>query len=220
MCDIDLWMVCWFSSHGESRARYSLTEPIPLQIEHAAIEFIMEPFHPSCPSLRTMKTSSAQWCRVVTSCFTHNWETCGGWEGLIPSHTGPKDLPTSQVPGLHHIWWGCQAWGKIAQMTAALTKLKPVWIDRSISLFQDMTNELLCHIHLPVCFWIMDCHCRTAKKNANHGNEVLPQDTTHFIQRLYTLYTLYTTHFIQRSTRKSVPRSSRQLDHTKTFWPL
>ena len=37
--------------------------------------------------------------------------------------------------------------------------------------------------HLPVCLWIMDPHSRTPKKNTSHGNEVLPQDTTHLIQR-------------------------------------
>ena len=29
----------------------------------------------------------------------------------------------------------------------------------------------------------MDPHSRAPKKNTNHGNEVLPQDTTHLIQR-------------------------------------
>ena len=29
----------------------------------------------------------------------------------------------------------------------------------------------------------MDPHSRTPKKNTSHGNEVLPQDTTHLIQR-------------------------------------
>ena len=42
-----------------------------------------------------------------------------------------------------------------------------------------------CHIHLLVCLWIMDPHSRAPKKNTNHGNEVLPQDTTHLIQRPY-----------------------------------
>ena len=38
----------------------------------------------------------------------------------------------------------------IAQTTAALTRLKPVWNDRNISQFQDTTDALPCHIHLPV----------------------------------------------------------------------
>ena len=41
---------------------------------------------------------------------------------------------------------------RIAQTTAALTRLKPVWIDKSIfSQLQDTTDALPCHIHLPVC---------------------------------------------------------------------
>ena len=49
--------------------------------------------------------------------------------------------------------------------------------------FQDTTDALPCHIHLPVCLRIMDPHSRALKKNISHGNEVLPQDTTHLIQR-------------------------------------
>ena len=51
------------------------------------------------------------------------------------------------------------------------------------SQFQDMTDALPCHIHLPLCLWIMDPHSRAPKKNASHGKEMLPQDTTHLIQR-------------------------------------
>ena len=51
------------------------------------------------------------------------------------------------------------------------------------SQFQDTTDALHCHIHLPVCLWIMDPHSRAPKKNTSHGNEVLPQDTRHLIQR-------------------------------------
>ena len=64
---------------------------------------------------------------------------------------------------------------RIAQTTTALTKLKPVWNDRSISLSSK--------IHLPVCLWILDPHSRAPKKNTSNGNEVLPPDTTHYIQR-------------------------------------
>ena len=72
---------CLFSSHGESQAKYNLTEPIPLQVEHVAVVFILD-FRLSGPG-------------VDTSYFTHNWETRGGRERLIPSRTGPKDLPTA-----------------------------------------------------------------------------------------------------------------------------
>ena len=50
------------------------------------------------------------------------------------------------------------------------------------SQFKDMTDALLCHIHFPVCMWIIDPHSRAAK-NASHRNEVLPQDTTHLTHR-------------------------------------
>ena len=40
---------------------------------------------------------------------------------------------------------------RIAQTTAALTKLKPVWNDKYFSQPQDTTDALPCHIHLPVC---------------------------------------------------------------------
>ena len=51
------------------------------------------------------------------------------------------------------------------------------------SQLQDMTDALPCHIHLPVCLWIMDPHSRAPKKNTSHENDVLPQGTTHLIQR-------------------------------------
>ena len=41
---------------------------------------------------------------------------------------------------------------RIAQATAAFTRLKPVWNDGSIfSQLLDTTDALPCHIHLPVC---------------------------------------------------------------------
>ena len=39
---------------------------------------------------------------------------------------------------------------RLAQTTASLTRLKPVWNDSSISQCQDMTDALPCHIHLPI----------------------------------------------------------------------
>ena len=41
---------------------------------------------------------------------------------------------------------------RIAQTTAALTRLKPIWIDKEyFSQLQDTTDVLPSHIHLPVC---------------------------------------------------------------------
>ena len=91
--------VAWFTSQGDSRAKWNLTEPIPLW----AFEFVMECICLYGPSLRIMKTS-AHWCCVHMSYFTHNWETGGGQECLIPSRTGPKSctLPPSRQVSCHH----------------------------------------------------------------------------------------------------------------------
>ena len=51
------------------------------------------------------------------------------------------------------------------------------------SQFQDTTVAFPCQIHLSACLWIMYPHNSTAKKNISHGNEVLPQDTLHLLQR-------------------------------------
>ena len=43
---IQYGMVAGFS-HGDSREKYNLTEPILLQVEHVAVEFVVEPDDPS-----------------------------------------------------------------------------------------------------------------------------------------------------------------------------
>ena len=53
------------------------------------------------------------------------------------------------------------------------------------SQFQNMTDAVPCHIHLALCLWIMDPHSKTAKNNTSHRIEVLPLDTTLFIERPY-----------------------------------
>ena len=46
-----------------------------------------------------------------------------------------------------------EIFSRIAQTTAALTRLKPVWIDKEFfSRLQGTTDALPCHIHFPVCF--------------------------------------------------------------------
>ena len=74
--------------------------------------------------------------------------------------------------------------------------------------FQDTTYAFPCHIHLPVCLWIMDPHSRTPKEEY----ELWKWRAT---ARYYASHTK-----TMLPTRKSVPRSSRQSDHKKTSWPL
>ena len=40
---------------------------------------------------------------------------------------------------------------RIAQTSAALTRLKPVWNDRNISFSSKIRLMLPCHIYLPIC---------------------------------------------------------------------
>ena len=81
-----------------------------------------------------------------------------------------------------------------------------VWIDKSISLCSK--TRLMCFLVTSIFLYACESWTLTAelkkKKNTSHGNKVLTQDTTHLTQR---------------PTRKSVSRSSRQSDHTKTSWP-
>ena len=73
---------------------------------------------------------------------------------------------------------------RIAQATAALTRLKPVWIDKSISINSKirLMRSLVTSIFLYACeSWTLTA--KAPKKNTSHGSEVLPQDTTLLIQR-------------------------------------
>ena len=80
-----------------------------------------------------------------------------------------------------------------------------------------MTNTLPCHVHLPACLRIMDPHSRAPKKNTSHENEVLPQDTTHLIQRpCYQLRSPCQDPAGNRTTRR--PPDNRKETQTAVVW--
>ena len=92
---------------------------------------------------------------------------------------------------------------RIAQATAALTRLKPVWIDKSISLPSKirLTHSLVTSIFLYACeSW-------TLTAELQRRIQVMKMRYYCKILRISTKTML--------PTRKSVPRSSRQLDHMK-----
>ena len=73
---------------------------------------------------------------------------------------------------------------RLAQATAALTRLKPVWNDRSISLSSkiQLIRSLVTSIFLYACeAWTLTAELQ--RRNTSYGNEVLPRDTTHLMQR-------------------------------------
>ena len=72
----------------------------------------------------------------------------------------------------------------LEQATATLTRLKPVWIDKSISL--SFKISLMCSLVTSIFLYACESWTLTAelqRRYTSHGNEVLPQDTTHLIQR-------------------------------------
>ena len=96
------------------------------------------------------------------------------------------DSHNLQVPGLSYNLWGFRAWDTLQDSTDnnSIDKVQSSleW-QEYFSQFQDTSDTLPCHIHLLVCLCIVDPHSRAPKKNTSHGNEVLPQDITHLIQR-------------------------------------
>ena len=107
-------------------------------------------------------------------------------QGNQSKRTEAWDSHKLHVPGLSYIWRGFKAWDTLQDSTDNndIDKVKTS-LERQehFSQFKDTTDELPCHIHHPVCLWIMDPHSRAPKKNTSHRNEVLPQDTSRLIQR-------------------------------------
>ena len=89
---------------------------------------------------------------------------------------------------------------RIAQTTAALTRLKPVWIDKSISL----SSKIRLMRSLVTSIFLYACESWTHSK--------APEKKWGATARYYKSHTK-----TMLPTRKSVPRCSRQLDHTKTW---
>ena len=119
------------------------------------------------------------------------------------------DCHKLQVPGLSYNWWGFQARDILQDSTdnSSIDKVETSleW-QEYFSLFQDTTDVLPCHIHLHV---------------VNHGP--LQQNSKEKYKPwkwgvTTRYYASHTKTMLQ--TRKSMPRSSRQSEYTKAFWPL
>ena len=94
---------------------------------------------------------------------------------------------------------------RIAQATAALTRLKPVWIDKSISLSSKirLTRSLVTSIFLYACkLWTLITEFQ---------RRIQAMEIRCYRKILHISYKDHT------PTRKSVPRSSRRSDHMKTY---
>ena len=91
---------------------------------------------------------------------------------------------------------------RIAQTTAALTRLKPVWIDKSISL----SSKIRLMRSLVTSIFLYACQTWTPTAELQRRIQAMEM----WSARYYTSDTK-----TMLPTRKSVPRSSRQLDHMK-----
>ena len=90
---------------------------------------------------------------------------------------------------------------RIAQTTAALTRLKPVWNNRCI--FLSSKIRLMRSLVTSIFLYASESWTLTAELQ----RRIQAMEMTCYHKIL---------HISMLSTRKSVPRSSRQLDHTKT----
>ena len=148
---------------------------------------------------------SMQWYNLICCRFWASWQSLHSlrhgdqcWEDQADDkqHQWHQDRDQSEwteawdshklrTPGLIYNWWGFQAWDTLQDSTdnSSINNVETSlnW-QQYFSQLQDTTDALPCHIHLPVCLWIMDPHSRAPKKNTSQGNEVLPLDTTHLIQ--------------------------------------
>ena len=93
---------------------------------------------------------------------------------------------------------------RIAQTTAALTKSKPVWNDRSSSL----SSKIQLMRYLVKCSSFMLVNHGSSKQSSKEEYKPWKRGAT---ARYYASHTK-----TRLPTRKSMPRSSRQSDHTKT----
>ena len=96
---------------------------------------------------------------------------------------------------------------RIARTTAALTRLKLVWNDRSISL----SSKIRLMRSLVKSIFLYVCESWTLTAELQRRIQAMEKRCYRKILRIS-----YKDHKAMLPTRKSVPRSSRQSDHTKT----
>ena len=92
---------------------------------------------------------------------------------------------------------------RLAQITAALTRLKPVWIDKSISL----SSKIRLMRSLVTSIFLYACESWTLKAELQRRIQAMERGAA---ARYYTSHTK-----TMLPTKKSMPKSSRQLDHMK-----
>ena len=141
-----------------------------------------------------IKTSNVVFCQILAYLITfwQKLETATSFKHLGSVITDKDSKP--------------EILSRIAQTAAALTRLKPVLNDRSISLSSKI--QLMRSLVTSIFPYAWESWTLTAE---------LQRRMQAMKMRCYwrILHISYKDHV---PTGKSLPRSSRQLDHTKTFW--
>ena len=101
-----------------------------------------------------------------------------------------SDLTVRDICREVEFWWNLSHTVDVMTWRTAPDCCREVGFNQTLNCNVECCIETLscgtladCTWHWGRSLWIMDPHSRAPKKNTGHGNEVLPQDTTHFIQR-------------------------------------
>ena len=198
------------SSHGDSREKYNLTEPIPLQVEHVAFGFVVEPLCP-CSCHADILSSDT----VLTSYFTHNWDTRVGRECPILFCTGPRHLcvfqqlrSSSCLPATEYYHQYVIVLSKVTRLLAlldffSLDKLEPgLDIVRALCIW--------C-----VCMCVCVCVCAFELVIADESQTPSTEATMNVLTRTRTTWT--TTSAATGTTQRAGTGSIPTLTHKHTF---
>ena len=132
--------------------------------------------------LRNYETSIENFEKNICDCLVtievqFNCAPTTGCEGNADSTDLNEQSPWQNVRKLPTAsfscnWWGFQARDTLQDGTdnSSIDKVETsVEWQKYFSQFQDSTDALPCHIHLPVCVWITDLHSRASKKKTSRG---------------------------------------------------
>ena len=170
-------------------------------------------------SRRGRRTGKISWASL--QCLYSLWHGDQCWEDQVDDKqhqrstrdqsklTEALDNHKLQLTGLSCILQGSQAWDTPQDNTddSSINKFETSleWQEH-FSQFQNMADALPCHIHLPVCLWIID-------HTAELQRRIQAMEMRCYCKILGISYKDNVT------KKESVPGSSWQSDHTKTYWP-
>ena len=168
-------------------------------LDHVSIDFMFLYRLPSS----NRNTNQLHVSRGILKCRYSRWDIA--YLGDFKFHYDDSDCDCGSV--ITDEGSKSEILSRIAQTTAALTRLKPVWNDRSNSL----SSKIRLMRSLVTSIFLYACESRTLTAEPKEEYKPWKWGT---IAKYYASHTK-----TMLPTKKSVPRSSKQSDHMKT-WPL